>query len=199
MNPRRLKLSAILLSALLAGVILGGWTQTWFDIKLTTGQSLAVTGDIAAPALTALALCVLVLLGALAIAGPFFRVVLAVIEALIGVAVVYSAVLAVTDPASASAAAITTATGVGGKESTSELVDTVSATPWPWFTLVAGVLVILTALLILVTSRAWPGSSRKYQAVRLEEPVTDGATPTKERSSVDDWDALSSGEDPTGK
>ena len=111
MNPRRLKLSAILLSALLAGVILGGWTQTWFDIELTTGQSLAVTGDIAAPALTALALCVLVLLGALAIAGPFFRVVLAVIEAFIGVAVVYSAVLAVTDPASASAAAITTATG----------------------------------------------------------------------------------------
>lgn len=198
MNPRRLKLLTILVSALLAGVILGGWTQTWFDATLTTRQELAVTGDIAAPALTALALCVLVLQGALAIAGPFFRVVLAIIEVLIGVAVVYSAVLAITGPATASAAAITTATGVGGKESTAELVATISPTIWPWITVVAGVLLIVVALSVVLTSRAWPGSSRKYQAVRLEQP-DGGKAPTAERSAVDDWDALSSGDDPTGR
>jgi uncharacterized membrane protein (TIGR02234 family) len=197
-NPRRIKLLTILVSALLAGVILGGWTQTWFDATLTTRQELAVTGDIAAPALTALALCVLVLQGALAIAGPFFRVVLAIIEALIGIAVVYSAVLAITGPATASAAAITTATGVGGKESTAELVATISPTIWPWITVIAGVLLIVVALSVLLTSRAWPGSSRKYQAVRLEQP-DGGKAPTTERSAVDDWDALSSGDDPTGR
>jgi hypothetical protein len=42
-----------------------------------------------------------------------------------------------------------------------------------------------------VTSRGWPSSaSRKYQATRLE--------PAKaERTSVDDWDSLSGGNDPT--
>jgi len=189
-NGRRPKLYSILASAALAAVILGAWTQTWFTTELVTGQSLEVTGDIAAPALTALALCVFVLLGALALAGPFFRVVLSVLEALIGLAVAYSAILAVASPATASVAAVTAATGVAGIESASELVESSAASAWPFVTIIAGILLIVVAIAILVTSRRWPGSSRKYQSVRLQAPAA-------ERTAVDDWDSLSSGDDPT--
>lgn len=198
MTGRRSKLLAILATALFALAILGAWTQTWFVVTLTTGQQLEVTGDIAAPALTALALCNLVLIGALAIAGPFFRVVLSLLQALIGGVVVFSAALALAAPVSASAAAITTASGVAGDRSTAELVESYTATAWPMVSLVAGVLLVVVGLWMLVSSRTWPGSSRKYQAVRLD-PAT-GATPSTGpavRSSVDDWDSLSSGADPT--
>jgi len=199
MTGRRAKLLGILATALFALAILGAWTQTWFTLTLTTGQQLAVTGDIAAPALTALALCNLVLIGALAIAGPFFRIVLSLLQALIGVAVVFSAALALGSPVSASAAAITTASGVAGDRSTAELVENYSATAWPMVSLIAGVLLVIVALGMLVTSRSWPGSTRKYQAVRLDAPVA-GEVPAEgpaARSSVDDWDSLSSGADPT--
>lgn len=199
MTGRRGKLLAILATALFALAILGAWTQTWFMLTLTTGQQLAVTGDIAAPALTALALCNLVLIGALAIAGPFFRVVLSLLQALIGGVVVFSAALALGSPVSASAAAITTASGVAGDKSTAQLVDSYTATAWPTISLIAGTLLVVVAIWMLVTSRTWPGSTRKYQAVRLDPAAatigTDG-TPAP-RSSVDDWDSLSSGADPT--
>lgn len=199
MTGRRAKLLGILATALFALAILGAWTQTWFTLTLTTGQQLEVTGDIAAPALTALALCNLVLIGALAIAGPFFRVVLSLLQALIGAAVVFSAVVALGSPVSASAPAITTASGVAGDRSTSELVESFSATAWPMISLVAGVLLVIVALWMLVTSRSWPGSTRKYQAVRLDPAAPGGAGTdrTAARSSVDDWDSLSSGDDPT--
>ena len=198
MSASRLKLSILLTGIALNGAIFLGWTQEWIAVVLDDRTPLSVAGDVAAPAVSTLALSGLVLIGALAIAGPFFRVVLAIIEVLIGVAVVYSAVLAITGPATASAAAITTATGVGGKESAAELVATINPTIWPWITVIAGVLLMVVALSVLLTSRAWPGSSRKYQAVRLEQP-DGGNSPTIERNAVDDWDALSSGDDPTGK
>ena len=206
MTGRRLKLYGILATAVLALAILGAWTQTWFTLTLTTGQQIAVTGDIAAPALTALALTVLVLLGALAIAGPFFRVVLTLLQALIGATVTLSASLAIASPVSASAAAITTASGVAGDKSTAALVDSYSATAWPVISLVAGVLVVITAFGMLLTSRAWPGSNRKYQPVRLDPVGQDDAgmatTPAgtaapATRNPVDDWDSLSRGSDPT--
>ena len=201
-SGRRAKLVGILVTALLALAILGAWTQTWFTLTLTTGQQIAVTGDIAAPALTALALTILVLLGALAIAGPFFRIVLTLLQALIGVTVVLSASLAIGSPVTASAAAITTASGVAGDNSTAALVDGYAATAWPVISLIAGVLLVVTAIAMLVTSRTWPGATRKYQPVRLD-PTEDaaslpGTAAPVARSSVDDWDSLSRGTDPTG-
>jgi len=63
-------------------------------------------------------------------------------------------------------------------------------TAWPILALVAGALLIATGLLVVATARRWPGATRKYQTVRLAP--ADGA-----RTSVDDWDALSGGDDPT--
>ena len=190
-KPRSAKSMVLLAGAVVAILTLVSWTQVWFVVALTDGAQLEVAGEVAAPALSALALASLVLVGALAIAGPFFRFVFGVLEALIGVAVLFSAILAVGDPVAASGSAISTATGVAGDESIASAVGSIDGSVWPWIALVCGVLMLAVAVAILVTSRHWPSSaSRKYQATRLE--------PAKaERTSVDDWDSLSGGNDPT--
>lgn len=188
--PRRTKSKVILVSALLALATLVAWTQVWFAVDLVDGNALEVDGQVAAPALSALALTSLVLVGALSIAGPFFRLVFGVLESLIGVAIVFSGILAVTDPVAASASAISAATGVAGENSVADLVDSIAQSPWPWVAIVAGALIVVAGVVIVIVSRTWAGSARKYQATRLE-PVK------SERTSVDDWDALSGGNDPT--
>jgi hypothetical protein len=180
----------ILVSAVLALAVLVAWTQTWFSVTLVDGTALDIAGQVAAPALSALALTTLVLVGALALAGPFFRVVFGVLQVFIAVAVVFSAVLAIAGPVAASASAISEATGIAGDDSVAGLVDTVGQSAWSYVALVAGVLIGVVGVAVIVTARTWPGSSRKYQATRLEPA-------TSERTSVDDWDSLSGGDDPT--
>ncbi len=190
MNPRTLKLSLIVASVVLSALTLLSWTQHWFTVALNDGQELVIGGDIAAPALSALALAGLVLVGALSIAGVVFRLILASIQILIGVAVVFSAILAIGSPVASSASAISTATGVAGVESVAALVSRTDQTAWPWLTVVFGVLIVVVALLIIGTARLWTSSSRKYQPVRFE-----AANDTHD--AVDDWDALTGGNDPT--
>ena len=188
MNPRRLKLALLAAGLVLSGLVFLGWTQTWLLIALDEGPTLNVAGDVAAPALSTLALTCLVLNGALSIAGPVFRVILGALEALLGITVVLSGALALAEPVKASAAAISAATGVAGTESIESLVASVTVVAWPWVATVAGGLLVLFGVLVAVTGSRWPGSGRKYSAVRLA-PV--------ERDAVDDWDSLSDGNDPT--
>jgi hypothetical protein len=188
-TPRRLKLGLLLGGLLLSGVVFLGWTQEWFAIALVDGPTLSVGGDVAAPALSTLALTCLVLLGALSIAGPFFRVVLGVLQLLLGATMVLSGVIALLNPIAASTATITDATGIAGAAPVAALVTSVAVGAWPLVSTIAAALLALLGLAVVVTSRRWPGSSRKYSAVKL--------VPEGERSTVDDWDALSSGEDPT--
>ncbi|WP_411700924.1 Trp biosynthesis-associated membrane protein [Conyzicola sp.] len=188
--PRRTKSIVILASAGLAILTLVSWTQVWFGVTLVDGTTIDVDGQVAAPALSALALTSLVLVGALSIAGPVFRVIFGILESLIGVAVVFSGILAAGDPIAASASAISTATGVSGSTSVADLVDTIDGGFWPWLVIVCGVLIILAGVAIVATSRHWPTATRKYQAARLEPADA-------QRTSVDDWDSLSGGKDPT--
>jgi len=188
MNGRRVKLLLIAAGALVAGLVLLAWTQPWFQVSLVEGQALEVTGEVAAAGLSALALAALVLVGAISIAGVFFRFVLGALQALIGVAVILSSTLALGNPIAASAPSISEATGITGAAPVVALVGSVSVTAWPWVALVAGVLQIVAAAGILITAKSWPGSSRRYQAARV---TTEGGSP------IEDWDALTSGGDPT--
>jgi hypothetical protein len=190
MTPRRLKLVGILASAVVSALSLLAWTQSWFGLTLAMGTALTVTGDAAAPALSALALAGLALSAALSVAGRVFGVVLGVLEVAIGALVVTSGVIATADPVLASASVVTAATAVSGDDAVRELVASVSSTAWPVLTIVFGALTVLVGLCVAITARAWPGSSRKYQAVRLEQS---GASD----DAVDAWDALSGGGDPT--
>ena len=189
MSARRLKLTLLLAGIAVSGIIFLAWTQQWFSITLDDGPVLEVDGDVGAPAVSTLALTGLVLIGALAIAGPFFRAVLGVLQALLGATIVLSGVLALMDPIAASSAVITEATAVAGKEAVAGMVASAAITAWPWVSTISGGLLTLVGIVVLMTGRLWPVSSRKYSAVRTK--AVGGGDP------VEDWDSLSSGDDPT--
>lgn len=193
MNPRRLKASLLISGVVLAGLALLAWTQPWVAIDLSDGRTLVVSGDRAAGAVSALALTCLVLNGALSIASHIFRVVLGALEALIGATLVLVSSLALGSPVTASAAALSEVTGVSGNDSLVALVASISVTGWPWVSVAAGALLIALGLAVLASAARWPGSGRKYGAVRMQ--TLDGVT--IDASNIDDWDALSRGNDPT--
>ena len=191
MTPARLKLSLILAGAAFSALVMLAWTQDWFVVTLDDGASLPIAGEVAAGGLSALALAGFALVVAISIAGPVFRVILGVLEALLGVAVVASAAVALGNPVGASSPRISEATSIAGEGPIAELVADVSVSVWPAVAIVAGVLLVAVGIAMVLTARRWPGSSRKYQAVRLEPA-------TEKRTSVDDWDSLTGGDDPTG-
>lgn len=192
MTPRRVKLILLVAGLAASAVTLLAWTQTWFSVVLVSGTALEVHGDVAAGALAALALSGIALTAALAIAGPVFRLILGVLEVAIGGLVIGSSAGALADPIAAVAVTVTNATAESGEESIRGLVSTVSATGWPGVALVAGVALALVGAAVLVTSRRWPNSSRRYQSVRFRD-----ADAPADRSAVSAWDALSDGHDPT--
>lgn len=218
-SGKRTKLILILVVLAASGLALLAWTRVWIDATVLTGtaeaarQHLEITGATAAPALTALALAGLALAGALTIAGPVIRLVLGVLDVILGGCVMLAAALAVSDPAGASSAAVTAATGIAGEQSILDGIESTTLTVWPFVALGAGAVVALAGVGILVTTRSWPRSTSRYQGVRLE-PVeaasgsaADGPAPIhasliREATdatgrSVDSWDDLSRGSDPT--
>ncbi|MBC7725653.1 MAG: Trp biosynthesis-associated membrane protein [Burkholderiaceae bacterium] len=205
MTPRRRKSMTLLAGVAVNGLVLIAWTQGWLTVTLVAdengGAVIGVGGDIAAAGLSALGLAGLALVGALSIAGPVFRIVLGVLQVLIGGTVALSTWLAITDPVASSALAVTNVTGVSGAESVAGLVLGTSTTFWPWFALVLGVAAVALGITIVATGRSWPGSSRKYQAVAFTN--ADGSTiagsTTVEPDAVADWDSLSDGSDPTSR
>lgn len=203
-NGRRVKLALILLVLLASALALFAWTRVWIDATLSAGtpgtqtQQLEVSGASAAPALTALALSGVALAGALTIAGPLIRVILGILEVLLGGCVALSASLVIADPAAASASSVTSVTGIAGEESVLGGIAGASLTAWPFVALAAGVIMALAGVAILATNASWPRSTSRYQAVRLE-PAQSGNAPAGDASSrsVDSWDELTRGTDPT--
>ena len=190
MTGGRLKLISLVAIALLAALIFADWSQTWFTLTLQ-GKPFPVSGQVAGSALSALALASLALIAALAIAGRFFRVVLGILLALLGVCVIAVSAFAIGNPVVAATSAITKATGVAGVQSVAKLVTATSMTAWPVVAIVLGVLLTLLGLAIAPTARSWPDSGRKYSRSRLTVPDADTQDPVQE------WDALSEGDDPT--
>lgn len=189
MTPRRLKFSTLGAGLLFSALVFLAWTQDWVAVTLTEGAQLNVAGDVASPALSALALTSLVLIGALSIAGPVFRVILGVLQVLLGATMALASALAIADPVRAATPVVTDATGIAGAESVAAMVATAAVTAWPWLAVVASTLFGLAGIAVVATARRWPGQSGKYSAVRMEQ--------AEGRNAVDDWDALSDGTDPT--
>lgn len=199
-----MKLPAIVGTVVGAGLAVLAWSQTWYELVLTdgagggaSGEPIAVAGDVASPALAALGLAGLALVAALAIAGPGIRIVLGVLEVLLGGSIVLAASIAIADPVTAVSAAVTDATGVSGSEPTAELVASVEPTLWPTVALIAGIVLVLVGVLVLATGTRWPASSRRYRAVRLDEAREGEREHAASDRAIDDWDELSRGDDPT--
>ncbi|NQX10479.1 Trp biosynthesis-associated membrane protein [Microbacteriaceae bacterium VKM Ac-2855] len=208
MTGRRLKYLTILAIVIVAAVHLTASTQNWFTLRLvaTAGHpdGIAVAGTAAAPALTALSLSSLALAAALAIAGPAFRVVLGVLQLLLGGCIALSAFTALNDPIAAGSSLITKATAIAGTDSVSALVSETTSTGWPVITLVFAVLTAALGVVVLGGVRSWPNSGAKKRASRFEP--ADGYGHGASTVSTDDgdidpvvsWDELSRGDDPTG-
>lgn len=191
MTGRRLKTTILLAGLALGALTLLAWTQVWFTATLTTDQVLDVPGDSAAAGLAALGLSTLALVGALAIAGRVFRVILGLLAVAIGGLVITSAAIAIADPILASSEVISSATGLDGVETLRGLVVTLAASPWPGVTLALGILLVVLGGVIVLTAGRWAAASQRFEPVRFEE-AEQAATPSEV------WDALSDGRDPTG-
>jgi hypothetical protein len=178
-RAKRVKYLSLLGLVVLSALSLLAWTQTWFTAQLSQTQNspvvgiIDVSGEVAAPALSALALAGLALTAALAIAG------------VLGVCIALSAFLALQDGVRASEPAVTQVTGIAGHESVRTIVSSAIPTAWPIVTLVLGLGFVVVGALVLATARRWPSSSKRYRtvAVNTADAATDGSSPADDRSA----------------
>jgi hypothetical protein len=192
-----------------------------------SSRALDVPGATAAPALAALGLAGLASAAALAIAGPVIRIVLGVLLTLLGASIVLSGTGSLVDPVSAAAPVVTSATGVAGTESIRAITTSEAVSVWPAVAIALGVLLAALGIAVAATTTRWPASGRRYQAARFatedgrevdadelldlasdESDAADGGEEERQESpdeaavrrksaSVDNWDSLSRGTDPT--
>lgn len=210
---KRAKRSVLLTIVVGAGLATLAWSQVWFSFDLALGaQSYTgeVRGDVAAPAVMALALAGLAVLAALALAGVVFRYILGGLLALVGAVLVLQSFVAVGNPVPAIAPEVTAASGLAGEQTIADAVaaGTVSVTFWPWLAVLAGVILACAGVVAVVTARRWPTGGRRFRTTAIERVDLDSedaddanAAPTAPASGsdrrVEQWDALSHGDDPT--
>lgn len=162
-------------------------TQTFATATVVGARSaVVVDGQAVAPSLAPLGIVALALGIALTIAGPVARLVLGLVLVLLGAGIVASVLPSLLDDAAGTHAAITAVTGV---TDVGPLVTARSATAWPDVGAVAGALAALLGLAVLIRSRRWTTSGRRFRADVQEAHATD---------PISEWDALSRGADPTG-
>lgn len=191
----RARMYAVLAFLLAGGVGLISSTQTWITAtRADAAASLFVNGSEAMPLLTPLSLAVLALGAALSIAGPVLRYVLASLG-LAGAVVLFAGTLpvVVNPPLSSVAPSFTKATGVSGDKTLQAMISALHVGGWPVAALCAWVLLAAACLFVLFTAHRWKVGSRRY------EQISDGHhTDSGPLDSVDSWDELSHGSDPTG-
>jgi len=202
-SGRRFRLLAFVSTLAGGALALLAWTQDWFQLTLTGGSSLSVPGRNAAPALSALGLALLALVGALAIARPRTRQIFGLLGVIIGAVTVVLAAVVILDPLGASSSTVTLATAIAGPRAVADAVETIASTPWPALAVLAGILGVSGGLLTVVTAPRWPGATQRYElaggsaadagSIATQPAGAQGAR-DRERS---DWDSLSGGEDPT--
>lgn len=190
-----LKSFLVLIIALLALAVVGTTTQTWITVHLDPAQlgqavasqdGLPVQGSKAATAVTALAIVALAGGLAASIAGRIARWIITGIVVAASVGIVAAALTVLADPLAASQGAIAAATGISGSN-----VE-VSVTAFPALAVVAGIMLGLSALLIIPASRYWKARTRFDAAAAGANPEASGPA-----DEIDSWDRLSKGDDPT--
>ena len=210
MNYRKFKSYSLFAAFVLSAVILIGWSQTWFFLEVTfpteNAEGLAVSGQIAAPGLSAFGLAGFAITAALALSSVVIRRILGVLLFGLGVAVVLMSISAWSDPVLAAASQLTALSAISDIETLRTFVISSSATVWPGITAVAGILLVPAGIIIVFTAGKWGTGSRKFDRVGPSGSDSGQAKPpqrapdeNKDVSSVniDAWDSLSHGTDPT--
>ncbi|KWR71324.1 hypothetical protein RN04_09380 [Arthrobacter sp. W1] len=178
----------------LAGALIGLWsaTRTWITVDVASSSvqipQIVVDGATAAASVTAV--CVVVLAGSLAllIAGKIARYIIAAICLLAGATVITAGIGALRDPQAVASTAVAEATGLA------QNAGEYALTAWPAVAVIAGVLIVLQAVLVLVFAGRWPAKASKYDRQAAKARVE-----PKDQSSrnIASWEQLSQGEDPT--
>ena len=190
--------AAALAIGLLGAALLAVGAAPWLSVPVTTAiaaEVLSVAGSAAAPAVPAAGLVLLAAGVALLLAGRVAQVGAALTVSAVGVVVAGTSVAVLTDPVPAAAAAAAAATGVRRGDVEPAL------TAWPLVAAVLGVLTVAGGAVVLHASRRWADKSGgRYE--RLGEPpgaarVGEGAHEPGRARAMDDWDALTRGEDPS--
>lgn len=204
-RARSLAVVAILVGAALALI---GSTQTWLEVTLRAGaaEPLPVPGASALPLLAPLSLAALALGLALTVVGRVLRYVFGTLAIVIGGSLLVGAVrVGLQQPIDAVAKVVTDATGLSGDAAITDLIASITGTPWPFVTAFAALLIAAGGLFTLVTAHRWQRSGRRYQrdaaAPTSGSAVTSAARPhdANRDKAIDSWDDLSHGDDPTAR
>jgi hypothetical protein len=190
MNPRRLRLVLLVAGLVGAALVLGAWTQPWFELTVADAHDLTVRGQDATPALSVIALAAVALVAALMIARPRLRIALGAVQLVLGVvasALVAPLAFSVEAAKASTGPTITAATGISGQAAV-QGIESFVATVWPLVALAGSVLIGVAGLAVALTWRRWPAPATKYDTTAAR-PDTDAGT----------WDALSEGDDPTAR
>ena len=210
MNYRKFKTYSLFAAFVLSATILISWSQTWFFLEVTfpteNSEGLAVSGQIAAPGLSAFGLAGFAITAALALSSVVIRRILGVLLLGLGIAVVFISVSAWTDPVLAAAPQLTSLSAISDIETLRTFVLSSSLTAWPGISVVAGILLVPLGIIIVFTAGKWGTGSRKFDRV---DPSSSDSVQAKPRQStvgenkdtssvnIDAWDSLSHGIDPT--
>jgi hypothetical protein len=207
----RTVLALLVLGALTFGTGSPTWVTTTVATALEPEVAVAAAGTSAAPGVGAGALVLLAAGIACALTGRVARYVALVVAAAAGVLVVVSTLVVVGDPLPAATAAASATSGV------TELTSPVTLTAWPWAAVATGVLAVVVAVWGAIAARGWTATSGRHErADAAASGATAGApgSGTTRTSAADDgtavgpddeidphdaWDALSRGDDPTGR
>ena len=210
MNYRKFRTYSLFAAFVLSAAILISWSQTWFFLEVTfptvNSEGLAVSGQIAAPGLSAFGLAGFAITAALALSSVVIRRILGVLLLGLGIAVVFISVSAWTDPVLAAAPQLTSLSAISDIETLRTFVLSSSLTAWPGISVVAGILLVPLGIIIVFTAGKWGTGSRKFDRV---DPSSSDSVQAKPRQStvgenkdsssenIDAWDSLSHGIDPT--
>ncbi|MBU6265113.1 MAG: Trp biosynthesis-associated membrane protein [Actinomycetales bacterium] len=210
MNYRKFKSYSLFAAFVLSAIVLIGWSQTWFFLEVTfpteNSEGLAVSGQIAAPGLSAFGLAGFAITAALALSSIVIRRILGVLLLGLGVAVLMISISAWSDPVLAAVPQLTALSAISDIETLRTFVISSAATAWPGITAVAGILLVPVGIIIVFTAGKWGTGSRKFE--RVDKNTDSTAKKAVEKSEVqsisdvssvniDAWDSLSHGTDPT--
>lgn len=178
----------------LAGALIGLWsaTRTWVTVDVASSSvqipQIVIDGATAAASVTAVSVVVLAGSLALLIAGKIARYIIAAICLLAGATVITAGIGALRDPQAVASTAVAEATGLA------QNAGEYTLTAWPAVAVIAGVLIVLQAVLVLVFAGRWPAKASKYDRQAAKASVE-----PKDQSSrnIASWEQLSQGEDPT--
>lgn len=209
MNYRKFKAYSLFSAFVLSALVLIGWSQTWFILAVTfqteNSIGLEVSGQIAAPGLSAFGLAGFAVTAALSLSSILIRRILGVIVVLIGIAVVFLSVSAWSDPVVSSASLLTSQSAISDVETLRTFVISSSATAWPGITACAGILLMPVGITTFFTAGKWGTGSRKFDRVtqptvhasNTSTAVNISSNTDSSSMNIDAWDSLSHGTDPT--